>query len=122
MRRRRRRNVRVPDCTAARSAIAMTVRVHVECTALSTAGDEVIPAGGSRRVAPRLQLERTSAMQGATMNTDPFETFTADELVIPHGGIPSAAQWIMMHESGGSTTAGHLCPGPRRRHAGQSLV
>ena len=42
------------------------------------------------------------------MQSDLFESITADQLVIPTGGINSAAQWIMMHESGGSTTAGHL--------------
>jgi hypothetical protein len=42
------------------------------------------------------------------MQADPFVTLTADQLVIPHGGIPSSAHWIMMRESGGSTTAGHL--------------
>jgi len=42
------------------------------------------------------------------MTNDPFETFSAEQLVIPHGGIPASATWIMMHESGGSTTAGHL--------------
>jgi hypothetical protein len=42
------------------------------------------------------------------MQREPFESITADQLAIPSGGINSAAQWIMMHESGGSTTAGHL--------------
>jgi hypothetical protein len=42
------------------------------------------------------------------MKTDSFDQLTSDQLVIPHGGIPASAQWIMMHESGGSTTAGHL--------------
>jgi hypothetical protein len=42
------------------------------------------------------------------MQTDPFTTLTAEQLAIAHGGINSAAQWIMMRESGGSTTAGHL--------------
>ena len=42
------------------------------------------------------------------MKTDTFHDLTSDQLVIPHGGIPASAQWIMMHESGGSTTAGHL--------------
>ena len=42
------------------------------------------------------------------MKTDTFEQLTADQLIRPYGGIPAAAQWIMMHESGGSTTAGHL--------------
>ena len=42
------------------------------------------------------------------MQTDPFVSLNADQLSIPHGGISASAQWIMMHESGGSTTAGHL--------------
>ena len=37
-----------------------------------------------------------------------FETLEAEALVRVHGGMSSAAHWIMMHESGGSTTAGHL--------------
>lgn len=37
-----------------------------------------------------------------------FSQLTDTELTIPHGGISEAARWIMMHESGGSTTAGHL--------------
>jgi hypothetical protein len=40
--------------------------------------------------------------------TETFDLLTADQLARPYGGIPAAAQWIMMHESGGSTTAGHL--------------
>src|ERR1044072_9445871 len=42
------------------------------------------------------------------MQIDPFTSLTADQLAIPHGGLNAAAQWIMMRESGGSTTAGHL--------------
>lgn len=42
------------------------------------------------------------------MKTDTFDQLTSEQLVIPYGGIPASAQWIMMHESGGSTTAGHL--------------
>ena len=42
------------------------------------------------------------------MKTPTFAPLTDDQLAIPHGGISSAAQWVMMHESGGSTTAGHL--------------
>ena len=38
----------------------------------------------------------------------PFETVHPDQLATAHGGIDPAARWIMMHESGGSTTAGHL--------------
>jgi len=37
-----------------------------------------------------------------------FETLAPDQLLRANGGISSAAQWVMMHESGGSTTAGHL--------------
>ncbi|HEY4178296.1 MAG TPA: hypothetical protein VGM90_15720 [Kofleriaceae bacterium] len=33
---------------------------------------------------------------------------SAADLETTHGGLSSAAQFIMMHESGGSTTAGHL--------------
>jgi hypothetical protein len=42
------------------------------------------------------------------MKTDTFDPINTDQLVIPCGGISAAANWIMMHESGGSTTAGHL--------------
>ncbi len=42
------------------------------------------------------------------MNIDTFVLLTADQLVRANGGINSAAAWIMQHESGGSTTAGHL--------------
>ena len=42
------------------------------------------------------------------MTTDTFDTIAADQLILPHGGISAAASWIMQHESGGSTTAGHL--------------
>ena len=42
------------------------------------------------------------------MQSETFESIPADLLAIPSGGINSAAQWIMMHESGGSPTAGHL--------------
>lgn len=42
------------------------------------------------------------------MKTETFDQLTTDELARPSGGIPASAQWIMMHESGGSTTAGHL--------------
>lgn len=42
------------------------------------------------------------------MKTDAFETLTTDELSTASGAISSAASWIMQHESGGSTTAGHL--------------
>ena len=42
------------------------------------------------------------------MQTETFEPITDDQLATPSGGIPASANWIMMHESGGSTTAGHL--------------
>jgi hypothetical protein len=42
------------------------------------------------------------------MKTSTFAPLTSDQLTRPHGGISSAARWVMMHESGGSTTAGHL--------------
>ena len=42
------------------------------------------------------------------MKTQPFETLTADQLRSASGGLSAAAQFIMQHESGGSTTAGHL--------------
>ena len=42
------------------------------------------------------------------MQTDTFETIAPDQLVRANGGISDAANWIMQHESGGSTTAGHL--------------
>jgi Transglycosylase SLT domain len=41
------------------------------------------------------------------MKTD-FATLEDKELETANGGIPAAAQWVMQHESGGSTTAGHL--------------
>ena len=37
-----------------------------------------------------------------------LETLSREQLSAVHGSINSAAQWIMMHESHGSTTAGHL--------------
>jgi hypothetical protein len=89
----------------------MTDRVHAKRTALSTAGDDVIPAEYSGSLAPRLHLRRhifPPATRGATMNTDPFATLSTDQLVRSNGGISASAQWVMMHESGGSTTAGHL--------------
>jgi len=42
------------------------------------------------------------------MKTEPFDTLDADQLLTANGGIPAAATWVMQHESGGSTTAGHL--------------
>src|ERR1700755_3701102 len=38
-----------------------------------------------------------------------FATLSTDDLLRSHGGTtPASAQWIMQHESGGSTTAGFL--------------
>jgi Transglycosylase SLT domain len=42
------------------------------------------------------------------MLTETFEILTDDQLDTAFGGISSAARFIMMHESGGSATAGHL--------------
>ena len=42
------------------------------------------------------------------MKTDTFDQLTSEQLVRPQGGLSSAARFVMMHESGGSTTAGHL--------------
>ena len=44
------------------------------------------------------------------MTTDiAFATLSTHDLLRTHGGaIPSSAQWIMQHESGGSPTAGFL--------------
>lgn len=42
------------------------------------------------------------------MKIDTLDTLMADQLVLANGGISAAATWIMQHESGGSTTAGHL--------------
>jgi hypothetical protein len=42
------------------------------------------------------------------MMTETFDALTAEELVRANGAINPAAAWIMQHESGGSTTAGHL--------------
>jgi hypothetical protein len=37
-----------------------------------------------------------------------FQTLTDDDLDTAHGAMSAAAHFIMMHESGGSATAGHL--------------
>lgn len=37
-----------------------------------------------------------------------FEVITDEELTKPYGGMNADARWIMMHESNGSSTAGHL--------------
>ncbi len=47
-------------------------------------------------------------MKTDTLDQLTADQLTADELVTPCGGISAAANWVMMHESGGSTTAGHL--------------
>lgn len=39
---------------------------------------------------------------------DDLEIVSDDVLASAHGGISAAARFIMMHESGGSSTAGHL--------------
>jgi hypothetical protein len=101
----------VPDRRTARRAICATARVHVVRIALSTAGDDLRPAGFARAVASRLHLWVAivhSPFQGAAMKTDTFASISPEQLAIPSGGIDPAAQWIMMHESGGSPTAGHL--------------
>ena len=40
--------------------------------------------------------------------TSSFEELGSDDLLRANGGLSAAAQFIMQHESGGSTTAGHL--------------
>ena len=42
------------------------------------------------------------------MSMEPFQQLTGDQLAIAHGGMSASARWIMMRESGGSATAGHL--------------
>jgi len=42
------------------------------------------------------------------MTTEKFQVLEDEQLEAAHGGMSSAARWIMMHESGGSATAGHL--------------
>ena len=37
-----------------------------------------------------------------------MQTIDHDELAGVHGGMEAAARWVMMHESNGSPTAGHL--------------
>jgi hypothetical protein len=95
----------------ARAASAMTVRARAKRTTLSTAGGDVSPAGFGSRLASPLHNEAaqpSAAIRGATMQTDTFDTIASDQLVRANGGISAAASWIMQHESGGSTTAGHL--------------
>lgn len=86
----------------------MTDRVHIARIAVSTAVDELSPAGFGSPVASRLHLVAATQPPRYTMKTDTFHALTSDQLVIPHGGMPASARWIMMHESGGSATAGHL--------------
>jgi len=91
--------------------MATTVGLHVECTAVSTVGCEVNPAGIKWLLAPRLHLGPDNfhpLPREPAMNTAPFDTITEDLLVIPSGGISASASWVMQHESGGSTTAGFL--------------
>jgi hypothetical protein len=68
----------------------------------------VAPALHDELRIPSFAMFRHRNHPGATMNTDAFEPLTAAQLAIPHGGLNDAARWIMMRESGGSTTAGHL--------------
>src|SRR5207302_593989 len=42
------------------------------------------------------------------MKIETLRDLSADQLDRSHGGTPASAPWIMMHESGGSPTAGHL--------------
>jgi hypothetical protein len=91
----------VLDRRTARSARPLTSGIHAKCIAVSTAGDDLIPSGDSGLVAPQLHM-------GSTMTTTTFDTLSSDQLIVPCGGIPAAATWVMQHESGGSTTAGHL--------------
>jgi len=42
------------------------------------------------------------------MQDNQFETLTDDQLDRAQGGLTAAQNFIMQHESGGSTTAGHL--------------
>jgi hypothetical protein len=37
-----------------------------------------------------------------------LQTLTDEQLVTANGAISASARFVMMHESGGSTTAGHL--------------
>lgn len=74
-------------------------------TAVSPAGDDLSTAVDEARLAPALHLPTDMP------HTDSLSTFAVlrtDQLLLAHGGIPASATWIMQHESGGSTTAGHL--------------
>jgi hypothetical protein len=42
------------------------------------------------------------------MKNDDLQTLSSEELATASGAISAAAHWIMMHESNGSVTAGHL--------------
>jgi len=57
-----------------------------------------------------VEIERSlaSTLHCRRVMTTTLETLTTDQLDSIHGGISAAAQFIMQHESGGSTTAGHL--------------
>jgi hypothetical protein len=61
----------------------------------------VNPAGRRTRLAPALHIDNL-------MKSNTLEVISSEELLSANGGIPAAAQWVMQHESGGSTTAGHL--------------
>jgi hypothetical protein len=42
------------------------------------------------------------------MKSDELQTLDSDQLLSANGGMSASARFIMMHESAGSTTAGHL--------------
>jgi len=42
------------------------------------------------------------------MTNETFDVLSSEDLVKASGGMGASAHWIMMHESGGSPTAGHL--------------
>jgi hypothetical protein len=57
---------------------------------------------------PRQGSAGTAAAISWVMQHDELETLDDDQLLTAQGGLSSAANFIMQHESGGSTTAGHL--------------
>src|SRR5690242_17690027 len=65
------------------------------------------PAWYARPVSCRLHCHVASKLQPRHA-MDNFERLTDDELSTASGALSAAANFIMMHESGGSTTAGHL--------------
>jgi hypothetical protein len=74
--------------------------LHVACSALVSppAEREIVWRSGAG----------TTAANGVGMQHDELETLDDDQLSTAQGGISAAANFIMQHESGGSTTAGHL--------------